>query len=102
MYDLNLFYNKSAKHEDCVCFNPFHIKRTSSLNRKTSIMYSNGKNKIIPAKLSSFNDKLKQAEQLEEMTGDTCFMILNNPNDTIFSSKHQYTFIENFEMALCI
>ncbi|WP_231734910.1 competence protein ComK [Bacillus sp. FJAT-29937] len=68
-----VFPTKSAKNEECVWFNPAHIKRTSSLNLKTSITYSNGKTKCIAAKLSSFNSKIKRAEQLEEMTRGSIF-----------------------------
>jgi competence protein ComK len=63
-----LFPTLSPKHIECVWFNPFHIKRTESLNRKTYIIYSNGQTRLIRAKLSSFNCKIKQAEQLEGMT----------------------------------
>lgn len=63
-----IFPTLSPKHVECVWYNPFHIKRTSSLNRRTFIMYSNGKSKLITATLSSFNCKIKQAEQLEGLT----------------------------------
>ncbi|WP_425481992.1 competence protein ComK [Cytobacillus depressus] len=63
-----LFPTQSAKHEECIWFNPNHIKRTTSHKRQTFITFSNGKTKIIRAKLCSFNSKLQIAEQLENMT----------------------------------
>ncbi len=72
-----LFPTRSPFHEGCIWFNPAHTKRTTSLNRKTHITFSNGKTLIFPAKLSSFNCKIKRAEQLEEITRDSIFIILN-------------------------
>ncbi|MGN7399406.1 competence protein ComK [Cytobacillus praedii] len=63
-----IFPTLSPKHSECVWYNPVHIKRTRSLNRQTIILYSNGRTKLIRNKLAAFNCKIKQAEQLEDMT----------------------------------
>ncbi|WP_404330288.1 competence protein ComK [Mesobacillus maritimus] len=63
-----LFPTRSYKHEETIWFNPQHIKRTTSFNRKTMILFNNGKTLIVPIHLSSFNTKLQNAEQLEKMT----------------------------------
>lgn len=73
-----LFPTRSPLHEDCIWFNPAHIKRTRSHNYNTIIMFSNGKTVTIPAKLSAFNDKIKRAEQLEEMTRYSSFLLTLN------------------------
>ncbi len=82
-----LFPTLSPKHTECVWYNPVHIKRTSSLNHQTFIMCSNGKTKLIRAKLSSFNCKIKRAEQLEAMTRVTSFFILNKRSDSVLNNK---------------
>ena len=84
-----LFPTRSALHEECSWFNPVHTKRTSSLNRKTHIMFSNGKTFNFPAKLSSFNNKIKRAEQLEEMTRDSIFIIWDEQLSLVKKRKNK-------------
>jgi competence protein ComK len=66
-----LFPSKSAKNEDTMWFNPYHIKRTSGYNRKTFIEFSNGLTIEVQSILSSFNHKLQIAEQFRNMTVET-------------------------------
>lgn len=66
-----VFPTRSANHEDTIWFNPCHIKRTLSTNRKTKILFSNGAYLILPTRLSSFNTKIQNAEQLRGMTKGT-------------------------------
>ncbi|MBM4765104.1 hypothetical protein GNT69_22975 [Bacillus sp. B15-48] len=66
-----LFPTRSPKHEETIWLNPAHIKRTLSVNKKTLIIFSNGSSLLIPARLSSLNTKIQNAEQLESLTSNT-------------------------------
>jgi competence protein ComK len=68
LLNISLFPSKSSKHHDTMWFNPHHIKRTRGYMRKTTIEFTNGLNLIIPCKLTYFNNKLQNAEQLRKMT----------------------------------
>ncbi|WP_066309637.1 competence protein ComK [Bacillus sp. FJAT-29814] len=63
-----VFPHKSANHVEAIWFNPYHIARTNSLDRKAKIEFSNGMIMAIPSKLYSFNHKLQTAEQFMKMT----------------------------------
>lgn len=67
-YQIVVFPTKSLNNEDTIWFNPNHIERTTSIFRKTAILFSNGDTLILPAKLSSFNSKLQTADQYNKMT----------------------------------
>lgn len=75
-----VFPTMSPHHENCIWFNPAHIKRTTSLKYHTVILFSNGQTITIPSKLSAFNNKIKRAEQLEELTRDSYFFVTNIEN----------------------
>lgn len=66
--EIIVFPTRSPNHIDNIWFNPHHIKRTTSYNRRTLIWFSDGTTFIFPSRLSDFNNKLKIADQLEEMT----------------------------------
>lgn len=86
-----VFPTKSAYHEECVWFNPFHIKQTRSRKYKTIITFSNGETTLFPAKVSSFNDKIQKAEQLEEMTRNPFFFTMNEYEERIrIKMRHFY------------
>jgi competence protein ComK len=68
IHQIVLFPTRSPKHEDTIWLNPYPIKRTTSNNRKTHITFHNNTTLIVPVRLSSFNSKLKTAEQLRDMT----------------------------------
>ncbi|WP_231734913.1 competence protein ComK [Bacillus sp. FJAT-29937] len=82
-----VFPTKSAWHDECVWYNPIHIKRTNSLNRKTTITYSNGKTHNISAKLTSFNSKIKTAEQLDDITKVSAYPSTSRSNHSLVSEK---------------
>jgi competence protein ComK len=63
-----LFSNKSAKNDDTIWFNPAHIVRTTSYQKKTYIEFTNGTTLIIHCSLSAFNTKLQNAMQLRNIT----------------------------------
>lgn len=63
-----LFPTKSLHHIDNIWFNPQHIARTISYSGKTMVLFSNGSSLIIRTRLSSFNHKLQQADQLDNLT----------------------------------
>ncbi|WP_404330343.1 competence protein ComK [Mesobacillus maritimus] len=63
-----LFPTRSYKHEETIWLNPHQIKRTTGFNRKTIILFNNDSTLTVPIKLSSFNTKLQNAEQLEKIT----------------------------------
>jgi competence protein ComK len=63
-----VFPTRTHKHEDTIWFNPFHIKRTRSFTLKTNVLLSNGSSILVPTKLSSFNTKIQNAEQLQDLT----------------------------------
>ena len=63
-----VFPTRSYKNEDTIWFNPFHIKRTTSFNGNTTVLFSSGSTLTIPIRLSSFNTKIKNAEQLGNIT----------------------------------
>lgn len=87
-----LFPTKSAHHEECAWFNPAHIKRTTSLYSKTLILFSNNETIIFPAKLYSFNDKIKRAEQLESLTREPFLLstIVNRPSNRLRKIETDY------------
>jgi competence protein ComK len=68
IYRIVVFPTRAHHHEDTIWFNPHQIKRTVSFNRKTMILFNNGTTLVVPIRLTSFNTKLKNAEQLEKMT----------------------------------
>jgi len=76
-----LFPTKSYKHADAIWLNSAHIHRTNSMNAQTLVTSSNGTFILIPAKLSAFNTKIKNAEQLEQMTS-------RGPNRSISFKLH--------------
>jgi competence protein ComK len=63
-----VFSDKSAKNEDTIWFNPAHIVRTLSFQKKTYIEFTNGITLILPCSVSSFNTKLQNAMQLRNIT----------------------------------
>jgi competence protein ComK len=63
-----LFPDRSYKSTDCVWFNPYHIVKTSSFNKKTKVVFSNGSTCIVNTRFSAFNTKVQTAEQLRKIT----------------------------------
>jgi competence protein ComK len=63
-----LFPTQSYKHVETIWLNPAHIRRTTSINGQTLVRFTNGTKLLIPSRLSSFNTKIQNAEQLEDMT----------------------------------
>ncbi|MEQ2525141.1 competence protein ComK [Bacillaceae bacterium CLA-AA-H227] len=45
-----LFPTRSLKHEDNIWLNPYHIRRTSNINGKTLIIFSNHSSLYIPTR----------------------------------------------------
>ncbi|NRD76936.1 competence protein ComK [Bacillus sp. BRMEA1] len=58
-----LFPSHSPRREDTMWFNPLQIHRTFSKDNKTSIEFENGTQMTINSRITSFNNKLKIAEQ---------------------------------------
>jgi competence protein ComK len=85
-----VFSDKSAKNVETIWFNPAHIIRTISYNKKTYIEFSNGITLILHCSISSFNTKLQNAMQLRNLTTgmgkDPISMILD-PNKRKPTSK---------------
>lgn len=65
--EIVLFPIRSLKHDDNMWFNPSHIRRTQSHSLKTIVQLSNGKNIIVPRRLTSFNNRMQMAEQYKRM-----------------------------------
>jgi competence protein ComK len=63
-----LFPTRSHNKPDTLWFNPFHIKRTTGVQRKTLVEFQNGKKLTVLMQLSAFNNRLKTAEQLRNLT----------------------------------
>ncbi|MCM2535850.1 competence protein ComK [Neobacillus pocheonensis] len=63
-----VFPIQSAQRYDTMWFNPYHIKRTTSFNRKTNVEFNNGIVIKVNSQLSSFNNKLQIADQYRKMT----------------------------------
>ncbi|SEM74516.1 competence protein ComK [Mesobacillus persicus] len=63
-----LFPTQSHKNAETTWLNPAHIRRTISMNRQTLVRFTNGTTLLIPSRLSSFNTKIQNAEQLEDIT----------------------------------
>ncbi|MCD4838339.1 competence protein ComK [Neobacillus sedimentimangrovi] len=59
-----VFPTKSANNPETIWFNPDHIKRTKGNLNHTIVTFSNGFDLKVPCRLSSFNTKLQNAEQL--------------------------------------
>ncbi|WP_042354208.1 competence protein ComK [Bacillus rubiinfantis] len=68
IHHICVFPTKSAKNDDTMWFNAVHILRTKSVYPHTSAILSNGRMIKVPAKLSSFNTKLSNADQLRKIT----------------------------------
>ncbi|MDQ0201917.1 competence protein ComK [Neobacillus ginsengisoli] len=79
-----LFPIQSAKRVDTMWFNPDHIHRTNSFYRKTNVKFKNGFHMLVNSKLSSFNNKLKIAEQYQEITVEAG----KNPTAFLLESKN--------------
>jgi competence protein ComK len=78
IHKICVFPDKSAKHADTIWFNPYHIARTNTENRKTKVGFTNGLTITVPSKLYSFNHKLQTAEQFIKMTVENG----SNPDST--------------------
>jgi competence protein ComK len=76
---LCVFPTQSPQSTDTIWFNPLHIKRTTTSFGATIIEFSNGETFKVKARLSAFNDKIKKAEQLCTITGETG----KKPNTTV-------------------
>lgn len=63
-----VFPNKSANNEQTIWFNPAHIVRTTSYQKKTYIEFTKGITLIVPCSVSIFNNKLQNAIQLRNIT----------------------------------
>lgn len=87
VHQIVLFPTRSPKHDETIWLNPAQIKRTTSINRKTSIEFYNGHTLIIPTRLSSFNHKLKTAEQFKDLTISTA----ENPFSFILDPERRKT-----------
>ena len=77
-----LFPTKSYKHAETIWLNPAQIRRTISVNGQTHVTFSNGICTLIPSRLSSFNTKIQNAEQLEQITSpgpNRSFSYILNP-----------------------
>jgi competence protein ComK len=64
-----IFPTQSAKHVEIMWLNPTQIQRTDYakyIDRSTTIEFKNGKIITVDSRLSSFNDKLKRAEQYRD------------------------------------
>jgi len=82
-YHICVFPTKSIKNDETIWINPVHILRTTSLHGKTQIILNNGRVIPLPCKISSFNTKLQNADQLRKITIE----MANNPVPFIFESK---------------
>jgi competence protein ComK len=80
-----LFPIQSAKRVDTMWFNPEHIRRTTSFFRKTNVEFTNGFHMRVNSKLSSFNNKLKIAEQYQEITVEAG----KNPTSFLLEPKNK-------------
>lgn len=63
-----VFPTRSHLHQHNIWFNPHHVKRTTSINRHTMILFSNDSILVIPTRLASFNHKVQKADQLLKLT----------------------------------
>jgi competence protein ComK len=63
-----VFPHRSQEQGITRWFNPIHIKRTGSINRKTNVEFHNGQTLLVHSKLSAFNNKLQIADQLSEIS----------------------------------
>lgn len=70
IHNICVFATKSAKHEDAMWFNPEYIVRTNSFYLKTKVTLRNGLIITVPCRLTSFNTKLQNADQLKKITGE--------------------------------
>jgi competence protein ComK len=70
-----VFSNKSANNEQTIWFNPSHIVRTTSYQKKTYIEFTNSIALIVHCSVSIFNNKLQNAIQLRNITTE----MGNNP-----------------------
>jgi competence protein ComK len=71
LLELVIFPTQSAKHVETMWLNPNQIHRTDYakyIDRKTNIEFHNGNIITVDSRLSSFNDKLKRAEQYRDTT----------------------------------
>jgi competence protein ComK len=78
-----LFPTHSHKQAGTLWLNPAHIRRTTSMNRQTLVRFTNGTVLLIPSRLSSFNTKVQNAEQLEDLTSrgpTSTFSFILNPS----------------------
>jgi competence protein ComK len=78
-----LFPIKSHHHEENIWFNPYHIKRTIGIKGETKILFSDGSSLTIPTRLSSYNHKLQNAEQLKKITVE----MVNKPYSFVLVPK---------------
>lgn len=84
IHNICIFPTKSSKNEDAMWFNPNHIVRTKSVFLKTKVTLRNGLIIIVPSKVSSFNMKLQNADQLRKITEQ----LRNNPISFLIERKH--------------
>lgn len=75
IHQICVFPTKSAKNDDTIWFNPNQIIRTKCCYQKTLVLLGNGRSILVPNKLSSFNTKLQNADQLKKITTE----FRNNP-----------------------
>lgn len=89
IHNICIFSTKSAKNEEAMWFNPDHIVRTNSHYLKTHVVLRNGHVLSVPCKVSSFNMKLQNADQLRKISvaiGNDPIGFLLNPE--CFQLKH--------------
>lgn len=68
IHNICIFATKSAKNEDAMWFNPNNIIRTNGYYFNTHVILRNGRILTVPCKVSSFNNKLQNAEQLQKIS----------------------------------
>lgn len=84
IHNICIFPTKSSKHEDAMWFNPSNIVRTTSLFLKTKVTLRNGLIVTVPSKVSSFNMKLQNADQLRKITEQ----LAKDPIRFLIEGKH--------------
>ncbi|WML29647.1 competence protein ComK [Neobacillus sp. OS1-32] len=84
IHQICVFPTKSAKNDDTIWFNPNQIIRTKCCCQKTLVLLGNGRSILVPNKLSSFNTKLQNADQLKKITTE----FRNNPVTFTIEPKH--------------
>jgi competence protein ComK len=83
IHNICVFSTKSAKNEEAMWFNPIHIVRTHGFYFKTKVVLRDGRTITVPSKVSSFNTKLQNADQLRKITEE----IGNDPISFLLEPK---------------